>query len=110
MVAIGPGENDDSKFHAVAAPCSIAGTAILAHTREFGLERGQDKNRDNSAPIYSMIGAGNAGTSLGLHTLGVKSAIFASWLLCVASISSPTSLASRQRPIHGVSSRPSRVC
>src|SRR5467141_58296 len=32
MVAIGPGENDDSKFHAVAAPCSIAGTSILAHT------------------------------------------------------------------------------
>jgi hypothetical protein len=33
VVAIGPGKNDDSKFHAVAAPCSIAGTYILAHTR-----------------------------------------------------------------------------
>src|SRR6267378_1605491 len=43
MVAIGPGENDDSKFHAVAAPCSIAGTSILAHTREFGLERAKQE-------------------------------------------------------------------
>src|SRR5882762_5581598 len=39
MIAIGPGKNYDSKFHAVAAPCSIAGTSILAHTHEFGLER-----------------------------------------------------------------------
>src|SRR5437016_3250949 len=39
VVAIGPGKNDDSKFHAVAAPCSIAGTSILAHTRDFRLER-----------------------------------------------------------------------
>jgi hypothetical protein len=30
VVAIGPGENDDSKFHVVAAPCSVAGTPILA--------------------------------------------------------------------------------
>src|SRR5467141_5243026 len=43
MVAIGPGKNDDSKFHAVAAPCSIAGTSILAHTREFGLERAKQE-------------------------------------------------------------------
>src|SRR2546421_543111 len=35
VVAIGPGKNDDSKFHAVAAPCNLAGTASLAHTREF---------------------------------------------------------------------------
>jgi hypothetical protein len=39
VVAIGPGENDDSKFHVVAAPCSVAGTPILAHTRESGRER-----------------------------------------------------------------------
>jgi hypothetical protein len=32
MIAIGPGKNNDSKFHAVAAPNSIAGTSILAHT------------------------------------------------------------------------------
>ena len=30
VVAIGPGKNDDSKFHAVAAPCCFAGTPILA--------------------------------------------------------------------------------
>jgi hypothetical protein len=45
MVAIGPGKNDDSKFHAVAAPCSTAGTPILAHTREFGLERTKQEER-----------------------------------------------------------------
>src|SRR4029077_705418 len=33
VVAIGPGENDDSKFHAVPAPCGIAGTLILAQER-----------------------------------------------------------------------------
>src|SRR5207253_11255961 len=30
VVAIGPGKNNDSKFHAVAAPCYFAGTVILA--------------------------------------------------------------------------------
>src|ERR1700674_2832725 len=30
MIAIGPGKNYDSKFHAVAAPCRVAGTLILA--------------------------------------------------------------------------------
>jgi hypothetical protein len=39
VVAIGPGENDDSKFHVAPAPCGIAGTPILAHALEFGLER-----------------------------------------------------------------------
>src|SRR5712692_3913522 len=33
VVAIGPGENDDSKFHVVPAPCGIAGASILAHER-----------------------------------------------------------------------------
>jgi hypothetical protein len=33
VVAIGPGENDDSKFHVVPAPCRIAGALILAHAR-----------------------------------------------------------------------------
>ena len=33
VIAIGPGKNNDSKFHAVAAPCSLAGTTILAQTR-----------------------------------------------------------------------------
>src|SRR6266446_6241587 len=31
VVAIGPGENDDSKFHVAPAPCGIAGALILAH-------------------------------------------------------------------------------
>jgi hypothetical protein len=30
VVAIGPGKNDDSKFHEVAAPWNIWGTPILA--------------------------------------------------------------------------------
>src|SRR5258707_325999 len=33
VVAIGPGENDNSKFHVVPAPCAIAGASILAHAR-----------------------------------------------------------------------------
>ena len=35
VVAIGPGKNDDSKFHALAAPCGVAGTLILAHEHTF---------------------------------------------------------------------------
>src|SRR5260370_16878623 len=31
VVAIGPGKNDDSEFHEVAAPWNIWGTPILAH-------------------------------------------------------------------------------
>jgi hypothetical protein len=34
VIAIGPRENNDSKFHAVVAPCWIAGTPILAQTVE----------------------------------------------------------------------------
>jgi len=37
VVAIGPGENDDSKFHAVPAPCVIARTPTLAQTEESGM-------------------------------------------------------------------------
>src|SRR5882762_4809011 len=33
VVAIGPGENDNSKFHVVPAPCAIAGASILAHAQ-----------------------------------------------------------------------------
>src|SRR5438132_1735770 len=34
VVAIGPGENDDSKFHEVPAPCGIARPPILAQTEQ----------------------------------------------------------------------------
>src|SRR5260370_585200 len=32
VVAVGPGKNNDSKFHAAAAPWCLAGTPILAHS------------------------------------------------------------------------------
>jgi hypothetical protein len=35
VVAIGPGKNDDSKFHEVAAPWNIWGVPILAQQSPF---------------------------------------------------------------------------
>src|SRR6266849_6203467 len=47
VVTIGPGENDDSKFHVAPAPCGIAGTSILAHAHEF--RRDRIKQEENNA-------------------------------------------------------------
>src|SRR5258708_2775048 len=96
VVAIGPGENDDSKFHAVAAPCSFTGTPILAYMPEFELESVDKKKITQRHRERGEIAE-------------EKNATFVSWLLCAASIFSTSSLVFRQRPIHGVSSRPSPV-
>src|SRR6266705_2709213 len=98
VVTIGPGENDDSKFHVVPAPCGIAGTPILAHTRESGRER-IDKKKDNAETQRARR-----------NRREEKDATFVSWLLCVASTSSPLSLDSRRRQVHGAFSRPNQVC
>src|SRR5438132_7453204 len=49
VVAIGPGENDDSKFHEVPAPCGIAETPILAQ------ERASHSTAPNSQPGRELV-------------------------------------------------------
>src|SRR5207245_8579307 len=62
VVAIGPGENDDSKFHAVVAPCCIAGTPILAHTSLIQIER--PAGLEGGGADASGAGLGKACTAL----------------------------------------------
>src|SRR6266700_1162486 len=62
VVAIGPGENDDSKFHAVTAPCRIAGTPILAHTSLIQIER--PAGLEGGGADASEAGLGKACTAL----------------------------------------------